>query len=62
MWLWWVDVEVFLLSFSLLLFVVAMDLAGDWWRRWWVYAVTGGAENNWDEKERDRGERRKNKK
>ena len=34
-----VDVEVFLLLFSLLVFVVAVDLAGGWWRRWWVDVV-----------------------
>ena len=65
-WVWRVDVEVFLLLFSLLLFVVAVDLAGGgdggwmWWL--WVDAVADGAENNWVEKEKDRGERRKNKK
>ena len=35
-WVWWVDVEVFLLL-SLLLFVVAVDLAGGWWA-----AMVGG--------------------
>ena len=50
--------------FSLLLFVVEIDLAGGgdggwmWWLWYrWVDVVAGGAENSWVEKERDRGER-----
>ena len=29
--------------FSLLLFMVAVDLAYGWWRRWWVDVVVDGA-------------------
>ena len=64
----WVDVDVVGgcggFFFSLLLFVVEMDLAGGgdggwmWWLWYrWVDVVAGGAENSWVEKERDRGER-----
>ena len=59
-WVWRVDVEVFLLLFSLLLFVVAVDLAGggDGGWMWWLWWVGGcGGRRCWVEKEKDKGER-----
>ena len=40
--------------FSLLLFVVAVDLASGRWWRWWVDVVVGGAKNSLVKRERER--------
>ena len=39
--------------FSLLLFVVAVDLASGWWWRWWVDVVADGARLRKRETERE---------
>ena len=69
-WLWFMG--VFFFSFCFLV-VVGGDLVrllvaggGDggwmWWLGYgWVDAVADGAENNWVEKQRDKGEREKKK-
>ena len=49
MWMWWVDVEAFFFFSSLLLFLVAVDLAcgGDGGWMWWLWYgwvdVVGGS-------------------